>query len=101
MTSRRLTMDEMKKIHICKNCKRPEYWGKFRWLSGSMICRNCYRAIWESENKKIYIWDDLDGRRPTMEEYKKQEAEEFQKCQKSYGTKIDQVFIDEFMEAKK
>ena len=87
-------MDEMKRIHICKSCKRPEYWGEFRWLSGSMICRNCYRAIWERENKKIYKWDDLDGRRPTMEEYKKQEARE---SRKSYGTKIDQVFIDDVL----
>lgn len=39
-------MDEFKRICICKYCGRPEY------------------------------WDDLDGPRPTMEDYKKQEAGE-------------------------
>ena len=31
-------------------------------------------AIWEDQSHKRYIWDDLDGLRPTMEEYKEQEA---------------------------
>lgn len=29
---------------------------------------------WEDQNHKRYTWDDLDGPRPTMEEYKEQEA---------------------------
>ena len=35
----------------------------------------CYRANWQDENKALYEWDDLDGPRPTMDEYEKQEKE--------------------------
>lgn len=66
----------MDKIVICKYCNRPEYWGEMRWLSAKCCCRNCYRAEWEHENKKLYTWDDLDGKRPTMEEYNNQENKE-------------------------
>lgn len=69
-------MDEFKRICICKYCGRPEYWGDFRWLSSKQCCRDCYKAEYEAENKKPYTWDDLDGPRPTMEDYKKQEAGE-------------------------
>lgn len=69
-------MDEMNKIVICKECGKPEYWGKMRWLSGRCTCRNCYRANWEHESKKPYTWNDLDGQRPTLEEYEKQEDNE-------------------------
>lgn len=65
----------MDKIVICKQCNRPEYWGEMRWLSGKCTCRNCYRANWRDENKTLYEWDDLDGPRPTMDEYEKQEKE--------------------------
>lgn len=62
------------KIVICKKCKKPEYWGEMRWLSGSCICRNCYRREWEkSHNFDEYKWNDLDGKRPTMEDYQLQE----------------------------
>lgn len=27
---------------------------------------------WESENHKPYTWDDLDGKRPTMKEFEKE-----------------------------
>ena len=47
-----------------------------RWLSGKCTCRNCYRANWQDENKALYEWDDLDGPRPTVEEYNIQEREE-------------------------
>ena len=57
-------MDEMKEIVKCKYCNRLEYYGEFRWLSGKQLCRSCYKAEWEHENKKPYIWDDLDGERP-------------------------------------
>lgn len=30
---------------------------------------------WQDENKALYEWDDLDGPRPTMDEYEKQEKE--------------------------
>lgn len=69
-------MDEMDRIVICKECRKPEYWGEMRWLSGRCTCRNCYRVNWERENGKPYVWDDLDGQRPTMEEYEKQEDSE-------------------------
>lgn len=61
-------------IVICKHCGKPEYWGAMRWLSGWCACRNCYRSLWEDQNHKKYTWDDLDGPRPTMEEYQEQEA---------------------------
>ena len=57
-------MDEMKRVIKCKYCGKAEYYGEFRWLSGKMLCRRCYRAEWEHENKKPYVWDDLDGERP-------------------------------------
>ena len=43
-------MDENKRIVICRRCKKPEYWGEMRWLSGFCVCRDCYKAQWESEN---------------------------------------------------
>ena len=60
-------MDENKRIVICRRCKKPEYWGEMRWLSGFCVCRDCYKAQWESENHKPYTWDDLDGKRPTKD----------------------------------
>ena len=69
---------EQKEIVICKHCGKPEYWGAMRWLSGRCACRNCYRSFWEDQNHKRYTWDDLDGPRPTFEEYKEQEAK---KCE--------------------
>ena len=65
--------DDMTRIVICKHCGRPEYYGDMRWLSGKCCCRSCYRAEWEDANKKLYVWDDLSGPRPTKEEYEKQE----------------------------
>lgn len=66
----------MNRIVICKYCHRPEYYGIFHWLSGKMMCRDCYRAEYEKQYKKPYRWKDLDGKRPTMEEYKKQEEKQ-------------------------
>lgn len=66
--------EQKEQIVICKYCNKPEYWGKMRWLSGRCTCRNCYRADYEHETGKPYTWDDLDGPRPTMEEYQRQEA---------------------------
>lgn len=64
--------DEMNKIVICKHCGKPEYYGEMRWLSGRCSCRSCYKAQWQDENHKLYTWNDLDGKRPTVAEYKKQ-----------------------------
>lgn len=72
VTAGMLSMDENKRIVICRRCKKPEYWGEMRWLSGFCVCRDCYKAQWESENHKPYTWDDLDGKRPTMEEFEKE-----------------------------
>ncbi|MDD3251793.1 MAG: hypothetical protein PHV18_04440 [Lachnospiraceae bacterium] len=67
--------EQNKKIVICKNCNKPEYWGEMRWLSSHCTCRNCYRANWEHETKKLYTWGDLDGPRPTLAEYEAQQQE--------------------------
>lgn len=67
----------MDKIVICKQCGKPEYWGEMRWLSGRCTCRNCYKANWQDENHCLYTWDDLDGKRPTMKEYKEQQDERY------------------------
>lgn len=66
-------MEDVKRIVICKHCSKPEYWGQMRWLNGWCVCRNCYKSLWEQQNHKIYKWDDLDGKCPTMEDYKAQE----------------------------
>lgn len=60
-------------IVICKSCNRPEYRGKMRWLNGKCMCRDCYKADYERSTGKAYIWTDLDGKRPTMDEYNEQE----------------------------
>ena len=70
--------ERKEEIVICKECKKPEYWGKMRWLEGRCLCRRCYRARWGHLNQREYKWDDLDGPRPTLEEYKEQEAK---KCE--------------------
>lgn len=60
----------MERIVICKSCGRPEYWGQMRWWDGICMCRDCYRNLWEMRNHGVpYRWDDLDGERPTREEY--------------------------------
>lgn len=62
-------------IVICKSCQRPEYWSEMRWLNGRCECRDCYRSDWERMRREPYKWDDLDGPRPTMQEYNEQEEE--------------------------
>lgn len=68
-------MNEMERIVICNHCGEPEYYGEFRWLNGTCSCRSCYKRQWEREEQEPYRWNDLDGKRPTMEEYEKQESE--------------------------
>lgn len=67
-------MENMNEIVICRHCGKPEYYGEMRWLNGRCECRNCYRVHFEEYYRKMYKWDDLDGKRPTMEEYEEQEA---------------------------
>lgn len=69
-------MGNVDEIVICRHCGKPEYWGVMRWLSGRCSCRNCYRRFWEDQNHRRYKWNDLDGSRPTMEEYQKQKEME-------------------------
>lgn len=45
-----------------------------RWLSGRCVCRDCYKADYETQTGKVYEWNDLDGKRPTREEYEEQEG---------------------------
>jgi len=52
------------KVIKCKYCNQLEYWGEFRWLSGKMLCRACYKKAYEIEYKEPYRWHDLDGARP-------------------------------------
>jgi len=66
-------MDEMSIIVKCKYCGRYEYYGEMRWLSGHCTCRDCYKADYETNNNKLYTWNDLDGKRPTKEEFDKQQ----------------------------
>lgn len=65
----------MHKIVLCKYCGKPEYYGKMKWLNGITECRSCYKADYEESHRKIYFWDDLDGPRPTMDEYNAQKGE--------------------------
>jgi len=66
---------KMNKIVICKYCGKPEYYGEMRWLSGKCCCRACYLSDYERLYKRTYEWDDLNGHRPTMEEYENQDKE--------------------------
>lgn len=61
-------MINMTDIVLCKTCGQPEYYGEMRWLSGRTLCRDCYRSDYEHSTGKVYVWDDLDGPRPTMKE---------------------------------
>lgn len=60
----------MEKAIICKYCSRPEYYGEMRWLDGKCMCRSCYKAEYESLYRKPYGWDDLDGKRPNLDDVK-------------------------------
>jgi len=63
----------MQEIQICKHCGKPEFVGDMHGLNGVCSCRSCYKAQWQDVNHKLYIGTDLDGPRPTMEDYKAQE----------------------------
>lgn len=42
-------------------------------LNGSQYCRDCYKHEWEKSTHKKYVWNDLDGKKPTMDDYLLQE----------------------------
>lgn len=65
-------MDEMNRIIRCKYCNKPEYYGEFRWLNSHMFCRDCYKAEYEAIYMEHYGWTDLDGKRPTEDDFQKQ-----------------------------
>lgn len=65
-------MSDMNEIVVCKHCSHPEYYGEMRWLDGFCCCRSCYKKLYELKYKARYKWDDLDGKRPSIEEYNNQ-----------------------------
>lgn len=68
----RLKREDAPELEIRKQLSQEMGREEMRWLSGFCVCRDCYKAQWESENHKPYTWDDLDGKRPTMEEFEKE-----------------------------
>lgn len=64
----------MNTIVICKHCGKPEYYGEMRWLNGICSCRSCYKQQWQDVNHEEYIWSDLAGERPTIDQYLVQEG---------------------------
>lgn len=64
---------DMNEIVLCKTCLKPEFYGEMRWLNGHCTCRNCYKTHYEKEYNKKYTSNDLEGVRPTLEDYYKQE----------------------------
>lgn len=66
-------MNEEQEIVLCRLCKKPEYAAELRRLSGGPVCRTCFRNIFEDMVQDYYHKNDLDGPRPTMEEYEAQQ----------------------------
>ena len=64
--------DMMDEVVICKHCGKPEYYGQMRWLNGTESCRDCYKEQYEAVYREHYRWDDLDGVRPTANDYRLQ-----------------------------
>ena len=60
---------EEQEIVLCRLCGKPEYAAEQRRALGDPVCRNCYREIYEDIVRDFYRNNDLDGPRPTMEEY--------------------------------
>ena len=67
-------MEEEKEIVYCKHCGKFEYWGEMRWLHGRCLCRNFYKDAYQQEYGEPYRWNDLEGPRPSREDYWNQEA---------------------------
>jgi len=61
-------MDSMNEFVRCKHCKNLEYYGEYRWLNGRQLCRNCYKAEYQTYHGKVYEWNDLEGERPKEQE---------------------------------
>ena len=67
-------MPDEDRIMQCKRCGEYEYWGEMRWLCGKCLCRNCYRQAYEKMYQIRYRGRDLDGPRPTADDYRRQQA---------------------------
>lgn len=58
---------------ICRECGRPEYWGETRWLNNRCLCRTCFQNQYRIMYHKEYTMDNLDGKKPSNQEYLKQQ----------------------------
>lgn len=58
----------MDEIVICVYCGKNEFYGKFTWLNGKCLCRDCYKHYFEDVYGELYRWDDKDY---AVEEMKK------------------------------
>jgi hypothetical protein len=67
---------EEQEIVLCSLCSKPEYAAEQRRILGGLVCRTCYRNIFEDIVEDSYRVHDLDGLRPTMEEYEAQHKSE-------------------------
>ena len=69
-------VDIVNEITICRHCGKAEYVGEMRWSNGRCMCRDCYKSYYEDYYRQAYKWDDLNGKRPTLEEYEEQRRDE-------------------------
>ncbi len=67
---------EEQEIVLCPLCKKPEYAAEMRSFFGGPVCRTCFKNIYEDLVRDFYRGNDLDGPRPTMEEYEAQHKSE-------------------------
>lgn len=56
-------------VVICRECGKPEYWGEVRWINNISLCRSCYKAQYKSIYNKEYTMSNLDGRKPSLQDY--------------------------------
>lgn len=65
-------------IRLCPCCINPEYVTQLRMLHGKWLCRDCYKREYEAtygkQSKDFWVQYGLDEARPTVQQYKEQEA---------------------------
>lgn len=76
----RASFDEMIYIVKCRHCGGYEFYGEMRSLNGRTECRQCYKHHREEIDHKPYTWTDLDGPRPTEQDFIRQEDEFCHTC---------------------
>lgn len=89
------TVKPEEEIVICKLCGRPAgVLEDMRWLNGKCMCRECYKSEYEDFYGKYYKWDDLNGTRPTMENYVCQEKmkQRFKEIDEFFDSLSDEEF---------